>query len=100
MSEKSWPRRTLVASDSGAEFIPMIEECEDGQWRASAVVRVQEGGDTLEQPSGINMCPDEDSAREWVKRAASARAFAYYHLHKIILSERQASLKDRGDYRE
>ena len=80
----TWPRRTLMASD-GAEFIPLIEECEDGRWRASAVVRLNEGNETLDQSSGIEMFPDEAGAREWVNRAASTRGFTKYRLHRTIL---------------
>jgi hypothetical protein len=87
--EKTWQRRTLVASDNGAEFIPLIEECEDGQWRASATVRVQEGNDTLDQSSGIEMFPNETAARDWVARAASTRGFTKYRLHKRILPRGQ-----------
>jgi hypothetical protein len=83
---QAWPRRTLTATD-GAEFIPLIEECEDGRWRASAVVRLVRKDETLEQSSGIEMFPDQPAARGWVEKAASTRGFTKYQLHIRVLPD-------------
>ncbi len=63
----------------------MIEECEDGQWRASGVVNVEEGNSTLTQTSGIEMFSNESSALRWIERAATTRGFKNYKLNKKLL---------------
>jgi hypothetical protein len=79
----SGPRPTLTAAQGG-EFIPLIEECADGRWRASAVIRVSGEEETLEQSCGIELFTTEEQARDWIERVASSRGFTSYHLHKII----------------
>jgi hypothetical protein len=68
----------LKASD-GADFIALIEECRDGQWCASAVVR-RHGEKAAQEQSSNQMCPNEMLARRWVENAAATRGFANYHL--------------------
>jgi hypothetical protein len=70
----------------GAELHALIEECEDGQWRASGYVQVDEADETLEQTLGIEMFPDEDGARKWANDRALARGFKKYKIRKRILS--------------
>ena len=84
-NEPKWQRRTLLASDNKAQLNAIIEECDDGQWRASAVFFVEEGNATLTQSSGIEMFSSEEAALEWVESAAATRGFTKYHLEKRIL---------------
>lgn len=62
--------RSLTASD-GAEFLGLVQELDEGRWRASANVRL----DADDQSLGIEVLGSEDDARAWLDRAAQARGF-------------------------
>lgn len=68
------PSKSLTAAD-GAEFLGLIQEVDNGQWRASANVRLDSGSHVDDQPSGIEMFGSEADARAWIDRAAQARGF-------------------------
>jgi hypothetical protein len=71
-------------------FTPMIEEMPDGQWRASAHVRLVKPFHVDEQTSGIEMFPADDAARKWAGRAAAARGFSTYKLEVVPQPKRGA----------
>jgi hypothetical protein len=83
------PPKNLTAAD-GAEFHAMIEETPEGQWRASAHVRLVNRSHVDEQTSGIEMFHTQDAAREWAGRAAAARGFSTYKLEVVPQPKRGA----------
>jgi hypothetical protein len=69
------PPRNLTAAD-GAKFLALIEEMPDGQWRASAVVRLDTKSKIDEQQDDVCMFQSEEAARGWIHKAAAARGFS------------------------
>jgi hypothetical protein len=63
----------MMASD-GATYSHQIDETSDG-WRASALIKLEKGNETLTQSLGPEMFSTYEAAREWVGREAAARGF-------------------------